>query len=218
MATKKSAKKSAKKAAKKTAKKAIKKSTKKAAKKAAKKRTGTATRSLEALQTSAFDPEASSRYEDSDIYSPSLRDDNISSISSVSDGQDGDSSRLRMIGIAAVVVVLIVGLYLVKGQCGKDKEPVQPTIQESPVSEPAASEPEAPANDAQAEPEAQPEAEPEQAQPVSSETSYTIAPNDSLYGISRKTGVPAAEIQKANPGVSDWSRIRPGQVIQIPAR
>lgn len=210
MATKKSAKKSAKKAAKKTAKKAVKKSTKKAAKK-----TSSSTRSLEALQTSVFDSEVSNRYEDSDIYSSSMRDDNVSYASSASEEQGGESSRFRMIGIAVLAIVLIVGFYLIKGQCGKDKAPTKPTI-----SEPAKPQQE-PAKPEQAKPEQEPakpeQAKPEQEQPASAATTYTVVAGDLLSKIAAKTGVPAADIQKANPKVQ-WNKIRPGDVLKIPAK
>lgn len=211
MATKKSAKKSAKKAAKKTAKKAVKKSTKKAAKK-----TSSSTRSLEALQTSVFDSEVSNRYEDSDIYSSSMRDDNVSYASSASEEQGGESSRFRMIGIAVLAIVLIVGFYLIKGQCGKDKAPTKPAIEnvqpeQKPAEKPAEQKPEEKPS------EQKPAEKPAEQKPASAATIHTVVPNDTLSAIARKTGVPAADIQKANPGVN-WSKIRAGQEIKIPAK
>lgn len=210
MATKKSAKKSAKKAAKKTAKKAVKKSTKKAAKK-----TSSSTRSLEALQTSVFDSEVSNRYEDSDIYSSSMRDDNVSYASSASEEQGGESSRFRMIGIAVLAIVLIVGFYLIKGQCGKDKAPTKPAIEnvqpeQKPAEKPAEQKPEE-------KPSEQKPAEKPAEKPVSAETTYTVVAGDLLSKIAAKTGVPAADIQKANPKVQ-WNKIRPGDVLKIPAK
>ena len=206
MATKKSAKKSAKKAAKKTAKKAVKKSTKKAAKK-----TSSSTRSLEALQTSVFDSEVSNRYEDSDIYSSSMRDDNVSYASSASEEQGGESSRFRMIGIAVLAIVLIVGFYLIKGQCGKDKAPTKPAIENVQPEQKPAEKP------AEQKPEEKPSEQKPAEKPASAATTYTVVAGDLLSKIAAKTGVPAADIQKANPNVN-WSKIRPGQEIKIPAK
>lgn len=206
MATKKSAKKSAKKAAKKTAKKAVKKSTKKAAKK-----TSSSTRSLEALQTSVFDSEVSNRYEDSDIYSSSMRDDNVSYASSASEEQGGESSRFRMIGIAVLAIVLIVGFYLIKGQCGKDKAPTKPAIENVQPEQKPAEKP------AEQKPEEKPSEQKPAEKPASAATTYTVVAGDVLSKIAAKTGVSAADIQKANPGVN-LSKIKVGQEIKIPAK
>lgn len=45
-------------------------------------------------------------------------------------------------------------------------------------------------------------------------TNYTVQKNDTLYGISRRTGVPLWKIQAANPRV-DASALRPGTVLNL---
>jgi LysM repeat protein len=210
MATKKSAKKSATNAANQTAKKAVKKSAKKAAKK-----TSPSTRSLEALQTSVIDSEASNRYETSDIKTPSMRDD-VSYASSASEKQGGESSRFRMIGIAVLAVVLVIVLFWIRGQCSKDRPQTKPAIESvKPEEKPAAQKPEE--KSAEQKPEEKPAAQNPAAKPASPETTYTVVAGDALSRIAAKTGVSAAEIQKANPGVN-FNKIRPGQVIKIPAK
>ena len=45
---------------------------------------------------------------------------------------------------------------------------------------------------------------------------YTIQPGDSLYQLSKKYGVPLAELIAANPQLQDPELIFPGQIITIP--
>lgn len=46
--------------------------------------------------------------------------------------------------------------------------------------------------------------------------SYTVQPGDTLFGLSRTTGVPVAEIARAN-GIPPDSQLRTGQILQIPS-
>lgn len=46
-------------------------------------------------------------------------------------------------------------------------------------------------------------------------TSYTVQPGDSLYGISRAHGVKFSELQQVN-GITDPRRVKPGTVLRIP--
>jgi LysM repeat protein len=200
-------------ATKKSAKKSVKKAVKKSAKKAAKKASKKSPRSLEALQTSVFDSDVSERIEDdSAIYSSSMRDD-TASYSSGEEGKEG--SRFRMIGMAVLAIVVVLGFVLINRQCNKGKAPVQkPAIE---LQKPAE---EKPVQDAQKPTEQKPTEEKPVEKPIEKPAvaaTYTIVAGDTLTSIAKKTGFTAAEITKANAGVN-LGKIKVGQTIKLPAK
>lgn len=213
MATKKSSKKTALNIAKKSVKKASKKAAKKATKKAAKKTasSSSSTRSLEALQSSTFDR----RDDDTSLYSSSGRDE-VSSYTSYTQGEEEKGSRFRIVSIIVVAVVLFLGFWLYKGQCSGDQGSTTPEIsQDKPVDQvkPLEKKPE----EKKAEVSEKPDEKAQNEKPVGEPTTYSVVAGDVLGRIANKTGVSATEIQKANPGV-DLSKIKPGQVLKIPAK
>ncbi|MBW7858667.1 MAG: LysM peptidoglycan-binding domain-containing protein [Leptonema sp. (in: Bacteria)] len=213
MATKKSSKKTALNIAKKSAKKASKKAAKKATKKAAKKTasSSSSTRSLEALQSSAFDR----RDDDTSLYSSSNRDE-VSSYTSYTQGEEEQGSRFRIVSIIVIAVILFLGFWLYKGQCSSDQGSTQSKIENSqskPVDQVKPEEKKPVASEKSEE-----KVEPTKVEkPAGEPTTYTVVTGDVLGKIANKTGVSAAEIQKANPGV-DLSKLKIGQVVKIPAK
>lgn len=52
--------------------------------------------------------------------------------------------------------------------------------------------------------------------PSTKSVKYTVRRGDTMWGIAQKYEISLAELQKANPQISDFSRISVGQVITIP--
>lgn len=210
MATKKSSKKTASNTAKKATKKTAKKVTKKAAKKAVKQAASSSSsnRSLEALQSSAFDR----RDDDTSLYS---RDEASSYTSYTTQGEEEKGSGIRIVGIIVVAVILFLGFWLFKGQCSGDNTQTKiENIQTKPADQVK------PEQKQVEEKKAEVTEKVEQAKdqkPAGESTTYTVVGGDVLSKIANKTGVSAAEIQKANQGV-DLGKLKIGQVIKIPAK
>lgn len=210
MATKKSSKKTASNTAKKATKKTAKKVTKKAAKKAVRQAASSSSsnRSLEALQSSAFDR----RDDDTSLYS---RDEASSYTSYTTQGEEEKGSGIRIVGIIVVAVILFLGFWLFKGQCSGDNTQTKiENIQTKPADQVK------PEQKQVEEKKAEVTEKVEQAKdqkPAGESTTYTVVGGDVLSKIANKTGVSAAEIQKANQGV-DLGKLKIGQVIKIPAK
>jgi len=215
MAIKKSAKKAAKKSVKKALQPSPKKVAKKSAKKASKKSTrsvagsiSASSRSLESVHSSLFDSDESTRYSET---SYSSGQDEGSYISTTS--QDEKSPKRNLLIIIVIAVVLILGFFLFKGQCGKASKPTDAKI-ESTV-KPSQEKAEQSVDQTKQEDAVKTEVKGEQQ--AGEPTTYTVVADDVLSRIATKTGASAAEIQALNPDVV-WNKIRPGQEIKIPAK
>lgn len=210
MATKKSSKKTASNTAKKATKKTAKKVTKKAAKKAVRQAASSSSsnRSLEALQSSAFDR----RDDDTSLYS---RDEASSYTSYTTQGEEEKGSGIRIVGIIVVAVILFLGFWLVKGQCNGDNTQTKiENIQTKPADQVKPEQKQVEEKKAEV---AEKVDQAKDQKPAGESTTYTVVGGDVLGKIANKTGVSAAEIQKANQGV-DLGKLKIGQVIKIPAK
>ena len=52
--------------------------------------------------------------------------------------------------------------------------------------------------------------------PVTGGSTYTVQAGDTLYSIAIRSGITLNELEAANPNLSDFSLIYPGQVINLP--
>ncbi|MBU43023.1 MAG: hypothetical protein CMN76_07400 [Spirochaetaceae bacterium] len=238
MATKKSSKKAAKKTAKKSAKKAAKKTAKKSAKKSSKKRASTA-------RSKSTDTLAGSVFEDRFPAEPFASQDTGSDVSAYDSPspfsvEEKESSSRTGLGIAAAILVLIVGIFLFKDSFLGDGENTGADPRQSEITADGQQQPgEAPANE-QGEQEDQAEnqdqtaeqqgeqedqaAQQEEQQPADNQASetreYAIKPGDT-YGKIATTELGDRnrwkEIQKLNPDVNAGA-LKVGQKIKLPAK
>ncbi|MBI39847.1 MAG: hypothetical protein CMF59_09625 [Leptospiraceae bacterium] len=239
MATKKSSKKAAKKTAKKSAKKAAKKTAKKTAKKSAKK---SSKKRASTARSKSTDTLAGSVFEDRFPAEPFASQDTGSDVSAYDSPspfsvEEKESSSRTGLGIAAVILALIVGIFLFKDSftgdadnTGADQQNTTMNADQQPGDQTPADQQEqdqedqAENQDQADEADQQDQAQEDQEQPADNQAGdtreYSIKPGDTYGKIAAKELGDQArwkEIKALNPDVNA-SALKVGQKIKLPAK
>jgi LysM repeat protein len=140
-------------------------------------------------------------------------------------GRNNDGTFSRLLTLAAVIIILALGVATVlivpgllsgaPGQTGRPSLLAAASRAASPLASGVAVIPSPAATGSSAAPQSS--TPPPEATPTPTPRSYKVQPGDSLRRIARQFGVTAADILAANPDIPDADHIQVGQRLVIPA-